>query len=471
MATFKLNGQSEPTNMLCFSDSINIASIEGIDLSTGYTKAIINIYIDSNITASTDSQWYITILGETITNVTNPINATNKRFLVNTQNSHYSIDTMYASIKRALRCCDEIAVNFDFLEGGGCVLRAKRGGKLTTYYGVVNTSDLVYTNLPESALTITVTDGRQGANYGSIASLSVISGDTELTVLEKNVYKENINFNISPVLGSLAEFGEIRRFKLLPNKVSTNYSFANYIGYGYIANQSQPYMSMISTILLNNYVGNERITLYTYFNKIDISFLGVGNADLHWSALTSTNSLIDSGSPWESSSYLIDYTIEIPQTAFTQAYYIDISYGNKTVRFNVIKPLNASDTATRIYWRNEYGGISFFDFTGQKVETDPYENGIYEKSFYNYYTNAEENALENQRIYKIDTHKEIKLKSHLMEKNGRYIANSLKGSKLVWCVINGKKYYIRPVSIEVNEEDNYDNIYTMTLTYTYKSLT
>jgi hypothetical protein len=133
-------------------------------------------------------------------------------------------------------------------------------------------------------------------------------------------------------------------------------------------------------------------------------------------------------------------------------------------RFNVIKPLKATEYFQRVQWRNEYGGISFFDFTGARSETDNVDIETYEKNIFDYH---DIDAFERKRIYRNDYKKSVKLTSHLMEEDGKWIFNSLMKSKKVWTTVNGKVYYIIPKNIEVNEDQNYNNIYTATLTYEY----
>ena len=61
----------------------------------------------------------------------------------------------------------------------------------------------------------------------------------------------------------------------------------------------------------------------------------------------------------------------------------------------------------------------------------------------------------------------IKLKSHIMERDGRWVFNSLERSKRLWVDENGIKRYIIPNSVEVTEEADYNGLYTATLKYQY----
>ena len=61
----------------------------------------------------------------------------------------------------------------------------------------------------------------------------------------------------------------------------------------------------------------------------------------------------------------------------------------------------------------------------------------------------------------------IKLKSHIMERDGRWVFNSLERSKRLWVEENGVKRYIIPNSVEVTEEADYNGLFTATLKYQY----
>jgi hypothetical protein len=152
---------------------------------------------------------------------------------------------------------------------------------------------------------------------------------------------------------------------------------------------------------------------------------------------------------------------------WSNAFYVDITVGSDTIRFNVIRPLKATEYYQRVYWRNEYGGISFFDFTGQRTESDNVDIETYEKNVFDYY---ETDEFERKKIYSNSYKKSVSLKSHLMEEDGKWIFNSLMRSKKVWTEVNGKTYYIIPTSISVDEDQTYNNIFTAKLQYEYSDI-
>jgi hypothetical protein len=122
-----------------------------------------------------------------------------------------------------------------------------------------------------------------------------------------------------------------------------------------------------------------------------------------------------------------------------------------------------TEGCNRILWRNSYGGISFFDFTGHKSETRKLETKTYNKNIYNYYTNPK-NELE--MVYDADVEYEVTLKSHLFNKDSVYVFNDLMQSSEIWTRVNQEDYAIILESVSVDETDNND-IYEATIKYRY----
>jgi hypothetical protein len=155
--------------------------------------------------------------------------------------------------------------------------------------------------------------------------------------------------------------------------------------------------------------------------------------------------------------------IDLDERYYGDAFYVDVTIGNTKIRFNVIKPIKATDYCQRIYWRNSYGGISFFDFTGQKSETREINVETYQKNIFGYYTD-EMNELE--KAYDNSVKYTVTLKSHLFENDGKYVFNDLIQSANVWTEINGHQYAIIIESVSVDEVNN-NNIYEATVKYRY----
>lgn len=477
MAEIYYNNVSSPSNMLTFTDIPNILKVSQ---PISGSKAVFYFDFEGNLQQSVtaDSQYYVTFLGETVSNVMNPRDAKNKRFYISSNN-----DGTAMSFARALRNCGSIAADFNIIHNGKTVtLYAKTIGQKWS-----NIANYIQRNIPTDKLTTHGVDGNSSSVFfGSKIDVNVFSAGTYsneayVTTLEKNFYGDECAFDMSPVLATFSDFGNTTPYLLSLDLIREDGewqelgSVTGNTTIGYHANQSDKYKyAQGAQMLLNKNRGtNGTMILYTYNNVIPYSVLcGIDTGG--WNVKVSVkdsafNEIYSyaSTSRRTSSNMIIDTGETIPQTAMTSGYYVDITIGTQTTRFNIIKPLKATEYYQRILWRNEYGGISFFDFTGSRSESDSVDIETYEKNIFDYHDN---NEFEIKMIYKNDYKKTVSLTSHLLEEDGKWIFNSLMRSKKVWTTINGKTYYIIPKSIDVQEDQTYNNIYTAKLTYEYSDI-
>ena len=470
------NNLSSPSNILTFTEIPNILKIS--ENVTG-NKCTIQFSMNNGLrqTVSADSQYYITLFGETITNVMSPENAKNKRFYI----SDDRVSTAM-SIARAFRNCGGLNADFDIFGVNGVVeIIAKTiGSKITT-------ANYFQRNIPSQYMSVSVQDGDAfSVLFNSKIDIDVYdsaSANTSnyVTTLEKNWYGDECAFDVSPVLSTFSEYGQTKPYTFVINVFMENGEWQNQgaisgnTTVGYHANQSDKYKYAqgVQMLLNKNRGSSGTMTLYTYNNVIPYSVLcGLDTAG--WSVTVSVkdsafNELYTNTTTGQrtTSNMIIDTNVAIPQTAITNGYYVDLTVGTETTRFNIIKPLKATEYYQRILWRNEYGGISFFDFTGARSESDSVDIETYEKNIFDYHNNDE---FERKRIYLNDYKKTVTLTSHLMEEDGKWIFNSLMRSKKVWTTVNGKTYYIIPKSIDVAEDQTYNNIYTAKLQYEYSDI-
>ena len=118
------NGVSNPQNMLTFSDVHNILKVT--DDVVG-TLTSIKLTIEPTST-STDGQYYLTLLGETVTTVATPSNASNKRFYVGNSQAANAI-----YLAKALSSCPSIAAHYYIsAPDGTCNIVAKIIGLVIT---------------------------------------------------------------------------------------------------------------------------------------------------------------------------------------------------------------------------------------------------------------------------------------------------------------------------------------------------
>lgn len=470
------NNLSSPSNILTFTEIPNILKIS--ENVTG-TKCTIQFMMGNGLrqTVTGDSQYYITLFGETISNVMSPENTNNKRFYISDD-----AESTAMSIARALRNCGGLNADFDIFGNGSTVeIIAKSIGKKIT------TANYLQRNIPGDKMSVSVQDGSSTSIlFNSKIQVDVYNSNESsvnnfITTLEKNWYGDECAFDMSPVLSTFSEYGQTQPYTFVLNVFRDNGEWQNQgtvsgnTTIGYHANQSDKYKyAQGAQMLLNKNRGtNGTMILYTYNNVIPYSVLcgiDTGGWNVKVSVKDSAFNEVyanTSTSSRTTSNMIVDTNATIPQTAIKNGYYVDITIGTQTTRFNIIKPLKATEYYQRILWRNEYGGISFFDFTGSRSESDSVDIETYEKNIFDYHDN---NEFERKMIYKNDYKKTVSLTSHLLEEDGKWIFNSLMRSKKVWTTINGKTYYIIPKSIDVQEDQTYNNIYTAKLTYDYSDI-
>lgn len=482
--TIKYDGNTGPSgNTITYTDIPNILTIGEAASSSA---ASITLRITNRIESPQDGEFYITVLDETITNVSDPKNAVSKNFYIST-NSDASVarKTTAASICKALRNCSTIAANFTVENVDNVViLIAREKGPILPETGVVST------NLSPQNFSYTALDGSTTSSlYGSKISVDVLNHNNDyITTLEKNYYGNEVSFNMSPVLATITEIGKSFAYKFRISMFSRNGIYSvidtvpiNYSVVGYMVNQGYKYnIAKDNTVIAQNMKRGENrdvfnnSLLYVYEPTIPISFYTLAsttktvNVTYRDSSFNAISSFSSGFTPHGDSNVLNDVTIELNPTYFKQAFYIDVQFPDiddayKVIRYNVIKPLKMTEYCQRIYFRNSYGGISFFDFTGQKSETRDLDLMTYEKNIFDYY-NDPMNELE--KIYDNTVKYSVTLKSHLFEKDGKYIFNDMLQSPELWVIRNSEKYAIILDSISVDETTNND-IYEATVKFHY----
>lgn len=474
MASIRYNGLGSPSNLVTFTDVPNILKVE--DTAGGrYATFNFNLNISMKGITTSDGQWYITFLGETISNVLDPNNAVNKNFYISSNNNSTA-----ASMVRAFRNCPGIIANFNVeqVDSGvvGVRLTAKAVGRMwSNMFGYIDT------NISNTYITMNGIDGDASSELnGALIDVDVYSDGNYVTTLEKNWYGGEAAFNMSPVLTTISRTGRTVPYELkvsfikdgeygLIGNVSTNYSSV-----GYMVNQGDRYIPLSSgvNIAQNMSRGTSRsqynnTLLYVYEKSIPLSFYSNSSTgSLSITYLDSAfNTITTTSDSWAiAGGNKLGYKlINLNSSYFNAAFYIDVSIDGKTIRYNVIKPLKATEYSQRILWRNSYGGVAFFDFTGQKSETRDVDITTYQKNIFDFY---DETKHELEKPYDNDVKYTVTLKSHLFEHDGKYIFNDLIQSSDVWTVINGQEYAIIIDSVSVDETDRND-IYEATVKYHY----
>lgn len=473
MATITYNNRStaSASNLITFTDVPNILKVTQTESGS---KQVISLIFNGNLASVSHIEpWYITIMGDTISSVDSFSNAINKNFFVSSSNNSTA-----ASVARALRNCSSIIANYTVEHSENEVELVSRA------IGAFDTT--ILTNISSTYLTRTI---RQGSSttfplYNAKVDVDIISNGNYITTLEKNFYGEEVAFDMSPVLTTLAKGGETVPYSFILSTIQNDngvYSelgrvSTNYITQGYMVNQGRKYIPLgSSTVVAQNYSrGTEKeqsnnTLLYVYGNSIPFSYYSTNNTlaiDIHYlnSAYESVGGA-DYNYTKTSSDLLANTEIPLSNTLLRDSFYVDIEIEQtgETIRYNVIKPIKAAEYYQRILWRNSYGGVSFFDFTGQKTETRDLDVETYQKSIFDYYTDPR-NELE--KVYDNNVKYTVTLKSHLFENDGKYVFNDLMQSPEVWTERNGEQYAIIIDSVSVDETDR-NNIFEATLKFHY----
>ena len=467
--TYNGIGQSNATNLVTFTDIPNILKLT--DSATN-RNCIVSLSFSGNMSNfPTSNVASITLFGETITGVRTYNEAINKNFYMSS-----SPISVAASVAKALRNCPGVVSMFTVEHSDDEVeLRARNSGQLLSQYSGYYSSTL------NNYINLTGYDGSSSSLNGALVSVDVLySGGRYVTTLEKSFYNGECAFNLSPVLATMAEIGHTVAYALRVSYVKDGtYSLVgtisnNYIAQGYMVNQGMKYIPLGAgtEIAQNMSRGKDRgvynnSLLYLYADTIPLS-LYASNAGSGGITISYKNSAYEEFAS-NSTSYavgsdrLVNTTVYLDRTNLDKAFYVDLIVGGKTIRYNVIKPVKATEYYQRISWRNSYGGVSFFDFTGQKTETRSVEIETYQKNIFGYYTDP---MNELEKVYDNKITYNVTLKSHLFENDGKYIFNDLMQSPEVWTEINGEKYAIIIDSVSVDEVERND-IYEASVKYHY----
>lgn len=467
--TYNGLSRSNATNLITFTDIPNILKLT--DSATN-TYCTVSLVFSGNMTNfPTSGTASITLFGETITGVRSYNDAVNKNFYISS-----SPINVASSVAKALRNCPGVVSLFTVEHSGTEVeLRARNSGKVLSKYSGYYSSTL------NSYINVSGYDGNASSLNGALVSVDVLyAGGKYVTTLEKSFYNGECAFNLSPVLTTMVNIGHTVSYALRTSYVQDgNYSLVgtisnNYIAQGYMVNQGMRYIPLGAGVEIAQNVarGKDRgvynySLLYLYGDSVPLSLYttGSGNGSISISYKNSAYEEFASSSTSYAigSDRLVNTTVYLDRTNLDKAFYVDITVGGKTMRYNVIKPVKATEYYQRVCWRNSYGGVSFFDFTGQKSETRDAEIDTYQKDIFDYYSNP---MNELEKVYDNKIKYNVTLKSHLFENDGKYIFNDLMQSPEVWTEINGERYAIIIDSVNVDEVERND-IYEASVKYRY----
>ena len=322
--------------------------------------------------------------------------------------------------------------------------------------------------------------------YKSTSSINRINGTTWsrgsfIAQLEKTVWGGTVSFDLSSIFNTESEIGTLTAYELIiysevDGEITKLGDFKYiYATPGYFVNQGGSFIPKFTGCYLaqnvsrgNSVGGVNKSILYVYYNSIVFSLY----ADNSMSTVSCTIDYLNSsqaslGTEKQNifcGNNLNTFTLPLNQLLLQQSSYIDVNIPNVgKLRYNVIKPIHATDETQRIYWTNSYGGTSFFDFTGTRTEERKTDIETYQRSLYDYYNSDRQ---ELKKIYSKEVKITVTLTTHNIVKDGTWQLFDLQNSYNAWTTVNGKEYAIHITDIQVDETD-VAGIYTAQIEYEY----
>lgn len=457
------NGQASPQGMITLTNVPNILTIQSSSV-TG-NNSVLKITINDLTKIDPNNTYYITINGLTVTsgNVGN-------NFYISNSNTGANQIAVAHSIAKSLRSVG--LTNYEIYQEisqgiltNVVIVEAREVGEL---YEITFDSNLGAAILYDNYVG-TTSDEFAGGRI----NIDVYSGSDYITTLEKSYYKEKIDFNVSDVLKSISRYDFLVPYTLfiysqIGNQVTNLGRVSATSAIGYMVNQGEKFLNTYPMFAQNVSRGTSspsKMVLYTYLSTIPVTIYSddvveTVNITYYDSSLQQIGTGFSNVNIYNG---IGQSDIALNSNLFNSAYYVDLSLENgQIIRYNVIKPVDANSRCQRVYYHNSYGGVSFFDFTGQITENHKVDNDTYTKNMYDYYR---ETTLEQIKIYDKETTINVTMKSHLMERSAVWQFNDLLGSYDVWTNINGVDYKIIVTDCKVDETET--GVWEATVTYTY----
>ena len=467
-----LNGLTNPSNIITFN---GVPTVLKIDSSGDGDKAKLEITVSTG--GNIGEKCYITVNGYTITSTNVVGNDVSSVYL-----SPLSLGNTYTkasalSIVRAFQNTGLIN-NYNIYadkNSSKVIIEAKEIG-----------SQYNFTETDSNATYISFSTPTNGSSSdlltGSKVTLDVYTEGKHLVSLDKNYYKNGLNFDLSPVLAIATKNGKVTEYNVTASYTKngqTNFIGElsnNYAVNGYSVNQGKFYIPKFTgTYLAQNvsrgrdkgyynnttlyYLNGKEITLSFYCSDFNQRSIVVEYYD---SAMNHLVSSVESVIPTSKI-----HTFKVTPTN-EDAYYIIIRLPNgDQIRYTNVKPLkygNENDYQT-LYWYNSYGGVSFFPFTGKREESRETEKVLYKKQNFNIYTDTIKSM---NKVYSMNNEYKVTLTTHLMDKDGIYSLYDLMNSYEVWTEVNATKYEVIIDQVEVTET-NVSGVWQGKVTYKYSS--
>ena len=493
------NGMTDAKNTVSFTRLPNILKIKENNNGTP-ASATITISDLSRVTST--KEYTLIINGVKLISTLSLVNAGGNKFYLSNSNSDKTI--VAYKLVETLRGLSTLPLNYDI------TLATASDGTLSPVITIMAKNNgmqfdlnIEGTLIDNNIATVSFTSGTSSSNLlkgiinkvlvevyqvdnpstqDKIGSTTYQMG-TYLTTLTKEAFGEEVSFDLSPLFSAITDYDTLSEVNLYIYIMNDNtLTLAGimkdiYFTTGYMVNQGVNYLPVPSTQLAQNvYRGTNKstinntilyvyqptiqFTLYVPFatpaaKTINFKVYYINSANVPIKTTTTSYYIVKS---------MTSPVINLDQSLFDRSFYIDVEIPDVgKLRYNVIKPLKATDEIQRVYWTNSYGGISFFDFTGTRTETRKTKVDYYQQNLFDYY---DKDSAQLNKVYNKDVSITVSLSTHSIEKDGTWQFFDLQNSSNAWTYVNGKKYFITITDLKITESQVND-IYTATVEYEY----
>lgn len=493
------NGMTDAKNTVSFTKLPNILKIKENNNGTS-ASATITISDLSRVTST--KEYTLIINGVKLISTLSLVNAAGNKFYLSNSDSDKTI--VAYKLVETLRGLNTLPLNYDI------TLATSSDGTLSPVITIIAKNNgrqfdlnIEGTLINNNIATVSFTSGTSSSNLlkgtfnkvlvevyqvnnpstqDKIGNTTYQMG-TYLTTLTKEAFGEEVSFDLSPLFSAITDYNTLSEVNLYIYIMNDNIlTLAGimkdiYFTTGYMVNQGVNYLPVPSTQLAQNVSRGStksqlnNTILYVYQPSVQFT--------LYVPFPTNTAQLISFGINYINSANVViksttiglyltrsmaSPVINLDQTWFNQSFYIDVVIPDVgTLRYNVIKPLKATDEIQRVYWTNSYGGVSFFDFTGTRTETRKTKVDYYQQNLFDYY---DKDTAQLNKVYNKDVSITVSLSTHSIEKDGTWQFFDLQNSSNAWTYVNGKKYFITITDLKITES-NVNDIYTATVEYEY----
>lgn len=499
-----LNGRQTGTwNMVMLTGVPNILTVSGSS-ETG-TRATANVGFVTLTDITAGKEYTVTVNGHPLKSVPSPSEAVGTRFYLPTQDSFRNRVAATMSLMRALQNIPEITADYSLSMYRDLNADAYSPTFTMTAYGYSQKYNIsVSHDLPQTCINWSIDAGNStselaGGNNNVVTvdiyryphparmGESPVASQAEfVTSLSRRVSTDTAEFDLSPVLEATTEYGSVSEYRFSVYLTRDGFMDGEdtidgvYATKGYMVNQGMTYIPKRTSCMLAQNLsrgtsdGYVNATLpYVYWPSLPVSLYTPSAAgqqvSLEVKFLDSAKKKISSQffSVWPSDKTLTHSVLSLSDTEFAKASYVTLVVPDDgEYIWKVLRPVRMADErrARRVLWYNEYGGISFADFTGNYTEQRKVKNEYYEQTPYGYHTDTRRRR---DNLYSKDVTVTVSHETHNMGLDSTWLYYSLQNSREAWVTVGGVEYTVNVSDIKITESTSNAGVYRVQATYQY----